>query len=138
MVYQAGTFPLRLVSSTGLTLKKTIVIEEVAEKGGDFTLDHAGEIAPGKEFTVRATVTDPVAGQKLTLMPLPRGLQLTEGAAEQLVPRDGLVSWRVRVLGHGTFGVRVASTTGVVQGFTMTLSVEEPAPSQPQLFGGNR
>jgi len=138
MVYQPGAFPLRLISSAGLTLKKTIVIEEVADKGGDFTLDHVGEIAPGKDFTVRAKVADAVAGQKLTLLPLPRGLQLTDGPAEQTVPPDGLLTWRVRVLGNGTFAVRVASTTGVVQGFTMTLTMEEPSGPVPQLFGGSR
>ena len=66
-----GTFSVRLISSAGLALKKTITIERGNDKGGSFMLDYVGDIAPGKEFTVRAKVTNPVAGQQLTLLPLP-------------------------------------------------------------------
>jgi len=144
MVDQPGTYPMRLVSSTGVTLKKTIIIEQNHEKGGDFRLGHEGDIAPGQEFTVRADVTTPVAGQKLTLMPLPPGLRLVDGPAVQVVPppTDGkheghsVVTWRVSVVDKGTLHVRVASTTGVIQSFTITIAAEQPVGSGPQLFGG--
>jgi predicted secreted protein len=139
LVYQPGTYPLRLMSSTGLVLKKTITIEQSESKGGDFKLEYLGDIAPGKEFTVLAKVTDPVPGQKLTLMPLPAGLALVDGPAAKAVPapateKDGggsEVAWRIRVLDAGRLSVRVASTTGTVQSFTITITVEP-------LSGGGR
>jgi len=64
MVDKPGTFPIRVQSSSGLILKKTIKIEPRDEAGGGtFVLKHSGEIAPGKEFTLRAEVTSPVPGR---------------------------------------------------------------------------
>jgi hypothetical protein len=133
LVYQPGVYPLRLLSSTGLALKKTITIEQSEVKGGDFKLECLGEIAPGKEITVLAKVTNPVPMQKLTLMPLPTSLELVDGPAAKAVPppatdKDGEISevtWRLRVLDAGRLPVRVASTTGVVQSFTIVITVEQ-------------
>jgi hypothetical protein len=144
-VYQPGTYPLRLISSGGVTLRKTIAVEQGKDSGGSFLLDCIGNIAPGKEFTVQAKVTNPLAGQKLTLLPLPEGLELVDSPAARAVPSpangtpEGLsaVAWRLRVTDKGILPVRVASTTGVVQSFTITITVDQPAGSIRQLFGGN-
>jgi hypothetical protein len=142
LVDKPGTYPLRLESSAGLTLKKTIVIEQGEEKGGEFKLNCLGDIAPGKEFTVRATVTNPLKEQKLTLMPLPMGLELVEGPATKSVPPpdkpDKLseVTWRIRVLDIGVWPVRVTSTTGMVQSFTIDIMQERIPEHRGELFGG--
>jgi hypothetical protein len=137
MVDKAGTFPLRLQSSAGLTLKKTISIEPRDETGGTFVLEHTGEIGPGKEFTVRAKVTSPVAGQKLTLK-LPAGLELVDGTLAQAVPATSVVTWRIRMTaGDGTMQLRVASTTGMARALTIVLTVEQPGQA-PTLFSGKR
>jgi hypothetical protein len=136
-VDKAGTFPLRLQSSAGLTLKKTISIEPRDETGGTFVLEHTGEIGPGKEFTVRAKVTSPVAGQKLTLK-LPAGLELVDGTLAQAVPATSVVTWRIRMTaGDGTMQLRVASTTGMARALTIVLTVEQPGQA-PTLFSGKR
>jgi len=54
------------------TQKKSILIERPDEASGKFTLALEGTIQPGKEFTVQAAVTNPVPGQKLTMV-LPIG-----------------------------------------------------------------
>jgi hypothetical protein len=144
-VGKAGTFPLRVESSNGIVLKKTISIEQREEKketGGTFELTYAGDIEPGKEFKLLAKVSQPVPGQKLTLT-LPREIQLVEGAAARSVPaatgNTSLVSWRVRVLDKGTLSIRVESSTGMVRTMTITLTA---APTSGggggggQLFGG--
>jgi hypothetical protein len=143
MVDKPGTFPLRVQSSTGLTLRKTITIEPRDESGGSFILEHAGEIAPGKEFTVRAKVTRPVADQELTLK-LPTGMTLVDGTPVQAVPppdsKDGTseVTWRIRLTaGDGTLQLRVASSTGMARALTVVLTVEQPN-QDPTLFSGKR
>jgi predicted secreted protein len=140
LVEKPGSFPLRLHSSTGMLLKKTVVIEQSDNSGGAFALDYAGEIAPGKEFMVRATVSNPVPGQKLTLMPLPAGLELSDGPELKNVPVDpagvSVVTWRLRVVDKGTLPVRVASSTGMVRAFTISLTAERPEEASPRIFGG--
>jgi hypothetical protein len=144
MVDKAGSYPLRLQSSTGLTLKKTISIEARDENGGTFVLKHFGEIGPGKEFTLRAHVTHPVVGQKLTLKLPSGGMALVDGPAVQEVrPLAGekkdsvsLVSWRIRVTDkEGTLPVRVVSTTGMARTMTIVLTVDLQV-DDPTLFGG--
>jgi hypothetical protein len=142
LVERAGTFPLRVQSSSGLVLKKTIKIEQRDEGGGTFVLKQSGEIAPDKEFTIRAEVSNPVPGQKLT-MTLPKGLVLADGAAVQTVPEAkagnvSVVSWKVRVTGTGVLPVRVASTTGMARTMTITLNVQQPDGPEQQIFGGKR
>jgi len=64
---------------------------------------------------------------------LPKGLELTEGAAVRAVPaladgkKDGTtsVTWKVRVVGTGTLPVRVGSTTGMARTLTITLNVQQ-------------
>jgi hypothetical protein len=142
-VDKPGTFPLRVQSSNGIILKKTITItqtEEKKETGGNFELSFAGDIEPGKEFKLLAKVQQPVTGQKLALT-LPKELQLMEGPAERSVPAAGkgtaTVTWRVRVLDKGTLPIRVESSTGMVRTMTITLTA---APSSSdggkQIFGG--
>jgi hypothetical protein len=122
-ITKAGKFPLRVESSTGVTQKKTITIEN-ADVSGRFVLELSGDIAPGKEFFVTARVATPVKDQKLTLT-LPEQLKLTEGAAEQLVPGTGVVRWKIRVASVGVMPVRVASSTGVARTKTITLRQEK-------------
>jgi hypothetical protein len=131
-VRDAGKHAVRVVSSTGLAQTKTITIDR---EPGRFILDLAGDIAPGKDFTVLAKVSSPVKGQQLTLN-LPDKLSLREGERTQAVPAamgDGTstVSWRVRVHDHGRLPVRVQSSTGVTRAKTITLS----GPDTGQIFG---
>jgi predicted secreted protein len=131
-VLQPGTHAVRVVSSTGLALTKTLRIDA---EPGRFVLDLAGDIAPGKDFDVLARVTNPVAGQRLTLQ-LPDALELKGGEATQLVPpamAGGMstVTWRVHVREGGRLPVRVRSTTGVTRAKTITIS----GPGAGQIFG---
>ncbi|HYT87535.1 MAG TPA: hypothetical protein VEL76_02345 [Gemmataceae bacterium] len=138
-VQQPGKYALRVESSHGLVLKRTITVARPDESAGKFVVDLTGEIAPGKEFTVIGKVTNPVKGQKLTLN-LPKELQLTKGALSQDVPAfaegggTSLVNWTVRVLEKGTLRVRVESTTGYAR--TKTISITEKEDSRA-IFGGN-
>jgi hypothetical protein len=143
MVDKPGTFKLRVQSTTGLTLKKTITIEPRDETGGTFVLDHSGDVAPGKEFTLLARIANPVAGQKLTLK-LPKGMELIDGSAvEAVLPpaagqKESVVAWRIRVtVNEGTLPIRVASTTGMARALTVVLTVERAVPD-PTLFSGKR
>jgi hypothetical protein len=97
-----------------------------------------GAIQPGKDFTIRALVTNPVAGQKLTLT-LPAGLKLKKGGREQLVPRlpggqsegTSMVEWQAQLAGRGRLPIRVESTTGVARTKTLNITGSE----RPALFG---
>jgi hypothetical protein len=134
-VREAGRHSLRVQSNTGLAQTKTITIDR---EPGRFVLELHGDIAPGKDFTVLARVTNPLPDQRLMLH-LPEKLLLKEGDATQAVPpllpgvSEGVstVSWRVRVLDHGRLPVRVQSTTGVTRTKTITLT----RPSAGQIFG---
>jgi hypothetical protein len=145
MVEKAGTFPLRLQSGTGVTLKKTITIEPRDDGGGTFVLKHSGEVAPGSVFKLQAVVTNPVPDQKLTLK-LPSGLELIDAPAVQTVPpgagkKDNVsaVSWSIRVKDQeGTLPVRVVSTTGMARTLTIVLSVEQPSDNPTLFTGGKR
>jgi hypothetical protein len=135
----AGKHKVAVRSSTGITVSKTISIEPPNEKAGHFVLAFSDGIAMKKDFEVRARVTNPVRGQKLTLT-LPKGLKLEAGDETQAVPalaegaREGVstVTWRVRVEGLGVLRVRVASTTGVARTKVLTLS---GADGPSQIFG---
>ncbi|MCC6419752.1 MAG: zinc ribbon domain-containing protein [Gemmataceae bacterium] len=138
-VGQAGKYPLRVASSTGVVQKKTLTIERPDDTAGRFALELSGAIAPGKEFTLTAKVNNPVAGQRLTLS-LSRELQLAADELTQEVPSfpagvqgTSLVHWRLRVLDRGTLRLRVASTTGVAR--TKTLAITEVAGDGGQIFG---
>jgi hypothetical protein len=123
-----GKHTVRVQSTTGLIQAKTLTIDPEA---GRFVIDiePTSGLAPGKEFSVIARVTNPLAGQRLTLH-LPDKLRLEEGAETQSVPplppdlREGTtsVTWRVRILDHGRLPVRVQSSTGVTRAKTITLS----------------
>ena len=66
-VGQAGKYTVGVKSTTGVTQRKTLLIEPPGEVDGRFTFELVGEIRAGKEFTVKAQVTKPVVDQKLTL-----------------------------------------------------------------------
>jgi hypothetical protein len=97
------------------------------ESEGAVKLALGGSFEPGKAFDVTAYVTDPAAGQSLTLE-LPAGMALVEGPPTQPVPEPpgeeatSLVRWRARVLRLGEFPLRVRSSTGVTQGKTVTVT----------------
>ncbi len=126
-VREPGKFLVGVKSTTGVTQRKTVVIEPPSDAAGRFNFDLTGEIRPGKEFLVKAQVTNPLANQTLTLV-LPKGLQLTEGDATQTVPAPAeandvsLLIWKVRVTESGRLPVRVESSTRLVRTKTITLS----------------
>jgi hypothetical protein len=117
----AGKFPVAVKSTTGLTQRKTLIIEPPTDQAGRFSFDLSGDIRPGKEFLVTAKVSDPVPGQTLKLV-LEKGLQLAEDGATKPVPPAATVSWRVRVAGTGSLPVRIESSTGLVRRKTINLS----------------
>jgi predicted secreted protein len=134
-ILQQGKFPVRVASSTGLIQKKTLVIAPGGDQAGQFTFEFSGDIRPGKDFEVSARVTQPVAGQTLTLV-LPPELKLSAGQSQQPVPATAgapaTVVWRVQVVSAGRLPVRVESSTGLVRTKIITLS-ENPksAPASP-------
>jgi predicted secreted protein len=138
-VLEAGTFKVRVQSSTGVAQTKTLTIVQAAQSAGRFALKLDGSFDPGKEFTVTATVTHPVEGQMLTLE-LPEKLQRLEGDDQRLVPllspekKDGTVTiaWRVRVLDVGTHRLRVVSSLGTAQ--AKTLVITRPKESGKEIF----
>lgn len=75
-----------------------------------------GSFAPGKLFTVTATVDDPLPGQSLVL-DLPPGMQRVEGNERQPVPAPNggmsAVLWKARVERLGNYELKVRSSTGV-------------------------
>jgi predicted secreted protein len=124
-IVQPGTFPVRVASSTGITQRKTLLIEPPGDQPGRFTFEFSGTIRPGKEFTVTAKVPAPVPGQTLTLV-LPKELELAGSEARQAVPASSggpaSVVWRVRVVASGRLPVRVDSSTGLRRTKTITLT----------------
>jgi hypothetical protein len=121
-VREPGKFLVGVQSTTGVTQRKSVVIEPPSDVPGRFNFDFVGDIRPGKEFIVKAQVMDPLAEQRLTLV-LPKGLQLVEGSTSQPIPAEApTVSWKVRVLETGRLVVRVESSTGYARAKTITLS----------------
>jgi hypothetical protein len=119
-VREPGKFLVGVKSTTGVTQRKTVVIEPPGEIPGRFNVEFDGDIRPGKEFYVKAEIKEPAKEQTLTLV-LPKGVQLSEGAAMQSVQANAIV-WRVRVLESGRLPIRVESSTGHVRTKTITLS----------------
>lgn len=113
---------MRVASSTGVTQRKSLVIEP-PNLVGRFAFDLEGEIRPGKEFTVHAKVAEPAPGQTLTLT-LPAQLRLVGGDARQNVPvvPAASIRWRVQVVQGGRLPVRVESSTGLTRSKTITLT----------------
>lgn len=118
-VREAGKFSVAVKSSTGVTQRKTVIIEPPGDQSGRFNFDFTGDIRPGKEFTVLAKVADPLPGQTLSLT-LPKGLELTKGDLTQ--PAQPTVSWTVRVAESGRLPVRIESSTGLARTKTITLT----------------
>lgn len=99
------------------------------EGEGKVTLAMGGSFEPGKQFTVLATVDDPVQGQTLTLE-LPAGMERLEGQERQPVPAVGqssVVLWKARVLRTGEFEVKVRSSTGTTH--VKSIRIEKAAES---------
>lgn len=133
-VEKIGKFTVGVKSTTGVTQRKTVLIEPPADVGGRFDFALVGDISPGKDFKVNAEVTSPVAGQTLTLV-LPKELRLASGDATRTVPPAAKgavssVSWTVRVSQTGRLPVRIESSTGLVRTKTITL-----ADTSSTLFG---
>ena len=122
-VREAGKFLVAVKSTTGVTQRKTVVIEPPSDQAGRFNFDFTGDIRPGKEFTITAKVSDPLANQTLTLA-LPKGLQLTNGELTQPVApgKESAVTWRVRCTESGRLPVRIESSTGLARTKTITLT----------------
>lgn len=127
-VREPGKFLVGVRSTTGVMQRKTVIIEPPGDAPGRFTVEFEGDIRPGREFLVKADVRMPAANQTLTLA-LPKGLQLTEGAATQNVTANS-ATWKVRVVESGRLPIRVESSTGHVRSKTITLS-----ESTSTLFG---
>jgi hypothetical protein len=130
-IREAGKFLVGVKSTTGITQRKTVVIEPPNDLAGRFNFEFAGDIRPGKQFTITAKVTEPLPGQTLTAT-LPQGLQLANGDLTQSVApgKESIVSWQVRVVESGRLPVRIASSTGLAR--TKTISLTE---SNKTLFG---
>jgi len=128
-VLRPGTFPVRVVSSTGIAQSKTLTIVQPVAATANFRVALSGDFKPGNDFTVSARVTKPASGQTLTLQ-LPAGLERTDGDAVQKVPAgiDADVSWKVGIQKTGAFPIRVASSTGIIQ--TKNLIVATPGQQQ--------
>jgi len=93
---------------------------------GDLAIQLGGSFEPGKLFTIAAQITDPAAGQSLTLE-LPPGMERIEGNEHQAVPaidEDGntMVLWKARVLKTGQYNLRVRSSTGITQTKIITIT----------------
>jgi hypothetical protein len=88
---------------------------------GKLLLTVDGSFKPGGELTVTALVSDPAAGEKLTLS-VPAGF-VVEGEATQKVPeaagetdtRNRPVTWKVKAGPVGAYDLAVESTSGAVQ-----------------------
>jgi hypothetical protein len=124
-IAQAGRFPVRVVSSTGVAQTKTLTIVQEDQTAGRFRVSLDGDFAPGKNFLVTAHVSDPVEGQTLALK-LPPDLERLAGDERQAVPRadkgsSTQVRWTVKVQKAGKFPLRVESSTGVTQRKTITI-----------------
>ena len=98
------------------------------EGEGQYEVRLGGSFEPGKIFTVTAVVSDPPAGQALTLE-LPEGVEAVEGRALQPVPppsedsANSAVMWKARVTRPGTFPLHVRSSTGTT--LTKVVTVEK-------------
>jgi hypothetical protein len=125
---EPGKYPIKVISSTGTGIKKTLTIDPpVSSDGGDFKMDFSGTIAPGKEFRILAKVVHPAQNQKLTLV-LPEGIKLLDDAAIVSVPAaaaNGIsaVSWNVRLEQAGKLTVRIESSTGQVKTRTISTTI---------------
>jgi hypothetical protein len=122
-IKEAGKFTVGVKSTTGVTQRKTITIEPPGDQPGRFDFAFTGAIRPGREFKINAQISDPTAGQTLTLV-LPKGLQLADGDATQLVPKatNPTLTWNVRVTESGRLPVRIESSTGLAHTKTIQLS----------------
>src|SRR5439155_10991181 len=80
-VVNTGTFPLKVVSSNGLSQSKTISIARPeSEPERRLSMDLTGSFEPGQEFYVKARLEDQGAGKVPTpKLTLPTGLTETTG-----------------------------------------------------------
>jgi hypothetical protein len=138
MVDKPGTYPLGVESSTGITLKKKITIDQREETSNAvFILGQAGDIEAGKEFSLLATVSQLPQGQKMALtLTFPKGgLELRDKPPVRQVTGGsdgaGKTSWRVYVPDKvGTVQMRVESSNGMVRTITITITPAPPPPKE--------
>ena len=126
-ILEPGKFPIKVLSSTGIAVKKTLTIDTAVSNQGDFTMAIEGVSGPGKDFRILAKVAQPAHNQVLTLV-LPDGIKLLEGTAAWTVPPAdskgfSIVSWNVRLERAGTLQVRIESNTGQVKTRTISTTI---------------
>lgn len=99
------------------------------EAGGRLALTAGGSFTPRGEITLTAYVSNPIAGQKVTLT-LPDGFSLVDGETEQTVPRpEGAnpvvpVTWKIKASSStGKYTLKVKSSTGVSQSQDVRIKV---------------
>jgi hypothetical protein len=131
LIEKEGKFSVGVKSTTGITQRKTVIIEPPSGQAGRFNFELEGDIRPGKEFTIIAKVIEPVAGQTLTLT-LPKSLTLVKGEMKETVAAGvaSRVTWTVRVVEGGRLPIRIESSTGLTR--TKSIILAEPNSA---LFG---
>jgi hypothetical protein len=134
-----GRFPIRVVSSTGVAMTKTLIINRGEIGPGKIEMGLAGDIGVGKDkkFQVIATVTDPVPNQSVNLVLPPELVRLSDSAIKQVPPADkgktSSVSWDVQVQKEGKFSIAVESSTGMTVKKTLSIVKGEEQPGKFQL-----
>jgi hypothetical protein len=102
------------------------------EGKGQLALTVGGSFRAGEEFTATAYVSNPAAGQRVTLE-VPSGFKIVEGDATQPVPTLPLgsarpispVTWRVRApRREGRYDLRARLSTGASQTARVKISVK--------------
>jgi len=134
-VLQLGTFPVRVEWNDVAKTKTLSITRPETPMGGYVTMALAPPFAPGKAFTVIATITKPFPGQTLTLQ-LPPGLHLLAGQEVRslesgVLPLDSElrtpdarfpITWQVYVDQPGTYPLRLISSGG--QTLRKTIIIE--------------
>ncbi len=107
-----------------------------SSEGGKLRLTTGGDFTPGGEFTVTAEISQPVAGQTVTLT-LPDGLKLADGGdLKRPVPAGSderhlpVVTWKVKAAATGKYTLQVDSSNGASASKKVTITTQS-------LFGGN-
>jgi len=97
------------------------------EGGGRLGLTVSGSFVPGGTFTLTALVSNPAAGERLTLH-LPDGFSIAEGGKDQAVPpasgasQRSPVTWKIRSPDRiGKYTLRVLSSIGTQQSQPVTI-----------------
>jgi hypothetical protein len=98
------------------------------ESKGKMMLTVGGRLVREGEFTLTALVSQPAAGETLTLE-LPPGVRILDGATEQAVPpvaadaarQISAVTWKLTASKAGSFTVKVRSSRGLEETKTFAI-----------------